>query len=198
MAVLVTGGAGYIGSHMVLALLDRDEEVVVLDNLSTGFDWVLPPEVKLVIGDMGDQELVADVIRRHGIEAIAHFAAKIVVPDSVADPLGYYLNNTVKSRALIESAVRRAGAGGPAAQPDQSVWPLEADDRVDAAGRRPRARPALRGAALFQRRRGRSARALRPVDPERHASDQGRGADGARRPLAHRGLRRRLSDPGRL
>ena len=106
MAVLVTGGAGYIGSHMVLALLDRDEEVVVLDNLSTGFDWVLPPEVKLVIGDMGDQELVGEVIRSHAIEAIAHFAAKIVVPDSVADPLGYYLNNTVKSRALIESAVK--------------------------------------------------------------------------------------------
>jgi UDP-glucose 4-epimerase len=106
MAVLVTGGAGYIGSHMVLALLDADEEVVVLDNLSTGFDWVLPREVKLVVGDMGDQDLVGEAIRAHKIEAIAHFAAKIVVPDSVADPLGYYLNNTVKSRALIESAVR--------------------------------------------------------------------------------------------
>jgi UDP-glucose 4-epimerase len=106
MAVLVTGGAGYIGSHMVLALLDADEEVVVLDNLSTGFDWVLPPEAELVIGDMGDQDLVGEVIRTRNIEAIAHFAAKIVVPDSVADPLGYYLNNTVKSRALIESAVR--------------------------------------------------------------------------------------------
>src|SRR3954470_7983042 len=106
MAVLVTGGAGYIGSHMVLALLDADEEVVVVDNLSTGFDWVLPAEAKLVIGDMGDQELVAEVIRSHKVEAIAHFAAKIVVPESVADPLGYYLNNTVKSRALIEAAVR--------------------------------------------------------------------------------------------
>src|SRR4051794_12234487 len=106
MAVLVTGGAGYIGSHMVLALLDADEEVVVLDNLSTGFDWALPPEAKLVVGDMGDQDLVAEVIRRHKVEAIAHFAAKIVVPESVADPLGYYLNNTVKSRALIEAAVK--------------------------------------------------------------------------------------------
>ncbi len=108
MAVLVTGGAGYIGSHMVLALLDANEEVVVLDNLSTGFDWALPPEAKLVVGDMGDQELALATIREHRVEAIAHFAAKIVVPDSVADPLGYYLNNTVKSRALIESAV----AGG--------------------------------------------------------------------------------------
>jgi UDP-glucose 4-epimerase len=108
MAVLVTGGAGYIGSHMVLALLDANEEVVVLDNLSTGFDWALPPEAKLVVGDMGDRELALATIREHRVEAIAHFAAKIVVPDSVADPLGYYLNNTVKSRALIESAV----AGG--------------------------------------------------------------------------------------
>ncbi len=106
MAVLVTGGAGYIGSHMVLALLDAGEEVVVVDNLSTGFEWALPREARLVVGDMGDQELVAKVIRDHKVDAIAHFAAKIVVPESVADPLGYYLNNTVKSRALIEAAVR--------------------------------------------------------------------------------------------
>ena len=106
MTVLVTGGAGYIGSHMVLALLDAGEEVVVVDNLSTGFSWVLPPEVPLVVGDMGDPDLVARTIREHGVEAIAHFAAKIVVPESVADPLGYYLNNTVKSRVLIEAAVK--------------------------------------------------------------------------------------------
>jgi UDP-glucose 4-epimerase len=106
MTVLVTGGAGYIGSHMVLALLDAGENVVVLDNLSTGFAWVLPPEVPLVTGDMGDGDLVAKTVREHRVEAIAHFAAKIVVPDSVADPLGYYLNNTVKSRAVIEAAVR--------------------------------------------------------------------------------------------
>jgi UDP-glucose 4-epimerase len=106
MSVLVTGGAGYIGSHMVLALLDAGEEVVVVDNLSTGFDWALPPEARLIVGDMGDQDLVGRVIREHRVDAIAHFAAKIVVPESVADPLGYYLNNTVKSRALIEAAVR--------------------------------------------------------------------------------------------
>ncbi|HVL73305.1 MAG TPA: UDP-glucose 4-epimerase GalE [Beijerinckiaceae bacterium] len=106
MAVLVTGGAGYIGSHMVLALLDSGEEVVVLDDLSTGFDWVLPPEVILVRGDVGDPELVGRVLRERSIEAVAHFAAKIVVPDSVADPLGYYLANTVKSRALIEATVK--------------------------------------------------------------------------------------------
>src|SRR5215218_2295113 len=106
MAVLVTGGAGYIGSHMVLALLDAGEEVVVLDNLPTGFHSALPPQAKLVVGDMGDQELVGRVIGEHGVKAIAHFAAKIVVPESVADPLGYYFNNTVKSRALIEAAIR--------------------------------------------------------------------------------------------
>jgi UDP-glucose 4-epimerase len=106
MTVLVTGGAGYIGSHMVLALLDADEEVVVVDNLSTGFPWALPQEAPLVVGDMVDQDLIARTIREHRVEAIAHFAAKIVVPESVADPLGYYLNNTVKSRALIEAAVR--------------------------------------------------------------------------------------------
>jgi UDP-glucose 4-epimerase len=108
MAVLVTGGAGYIGSHMVLALLDRGEDVVVLDNLSTGFRWAVPERAKLVVGDMGDTALVGRTITEHGIEAIAHFAAKIVVPESVSDPLGYYLNNTAKSRNLIEAAV----AGG--------------------------------------------------------------------------------------
>ena len=76
MAVLVTGGAGYIGSHMVLALLDAGrDEVVVVDDLSTGFAWALPPEVTLVQGDMGDQALVAETIRRHKVDAIAHFAA---------------------------------------------------------------------------------------------------------------------------
>lgn len=107
MAVLVTGGAGYIGSHMVLALTDAGhEEVVVLDDLSTGYDWALPPEVRLVVGDVADQALVTETILRHRIDTIAHFAAKIVVPESVADPLGYYLANTVKTRALIETAAR--------------------------------------------------------------------------------------------
>ncbi|RDI57133.1 UDP-glucose 4-epimerase GalE [Microvirga subterranea] len=105
MAVLVTGGAGYIGSHMVLELVDAGEKVVVLDDLSTGFRWSVPPEATLVVGDVGDQDLVTRLIDEHGIDSILHFAAKIVVPESVADPLTYYLNNTVKSRALIEAAV---------------------------------------------------------------------------------------------
>jgi UDP-glucose 4-epimerase len=106
MSVLVTGGAGYIGSHMVWELLDRGEEVVVLDRLSTGFDWAVPAEAKLVVGDVGDPQLVGSLIAEHGVKAIIHFAGSIIVPESVADPLGYYENNTVKSRALIEAAVR--------------------------------------------------------------------------------------------
>jgi UDP-glucose 4-epimerase len=108
MAVLVTGGAGYIGSHMVLALLDAGEDVVVLDNLSTGFRGAVHPPATLVEGDFGDEALVGRLIAQHGITAIAHFAARIVVPESVADPLGYYLNNTSKARSLIAAAV----AGG--------------------------------------------------------------------------------------
>lgn len=106
MAVLVTGGAGFIGSHMVWELLDHGEEVVVLDRLSTGFNWAVAPEAKLVIGDVADQQLIKTLIRRHHIDAIIHFAGSVVVPDSIADPLGYYDNNTSKSRALIEAAVR--------------------------------------------------------------------------------------------
>jgi UDP-glucose 4-epimerase len=106
MTVLVTGGAGYIGSHMVLELLDAGGKVVVLDDLSTGFRWAVPQEAAFVTGDSGDQALVSRLIAEHGIESILHFAAKIVVPESVTDPLAYYLNNTVKTRALIEAAVR--------------------------------------------------------------------------------------------
>jgi len=106
MTVLVTGGAGYIGSHMVWELLDHGEDVVVLDRLSTGFDWAVAEAAELVVGDIADQELVEDIVKRHSVDSIIHFAGSIIVPESVADPLGYYLNNTVKSRALIESAVR--------------------------------------------------------------------------------------------
>ena len=105
MTVLVTGGAGYIGSHMVLELLEAGEKVVVLDNLSTGFAWAVPQGVPLVVGDFGDEALVAALLREHEVSEIIHFAAKIVVPESVADPLGYYLNNTAMARSLIACAV---------------------------------------------------------------------------------------------
>jgi UDP-glucose 4-epimerase len=106
MAVLVTGGAGYIGSHMVLALTDAGQDVVVLDNLTTGFAWAIAPQAKLVEGDIGDEALIEHVIRTHNVDAVVHFAGSIVVPESVADPLGYYLNNTVKSRALMAAVVK--------------------------------------------------------------------------------------------
>ena len=106
MTVLVTGGAGYIGSHMVHALLEAGEPAVVLDNLTTGFDWAVPPGATLIVGDARDQSRVGALVAAHRIDAIIHFAASIVVPDSVRDPLGYYRNNTVNSRALIEAAVK--------------------------------------------------------------------------------------------
>jgi len=106
MTVLVTGGAGFIGSHMVLALNDAGEDVVVIDNLSTGFCWAVAPAAKLIEADIGDEAALDRVMGEHQLDAIVHFAGSIVVPESVVDPLAYYLNNTVKSRALIAAAVR--------------------------------------------------------------------------------------------
>src|SRR5438270_2055394 len=106
MTVLVTGGAGYIGSHMVHALADAGESVVVVDNLSTGFSAFLPEGVPLFIGDAGDENLVENVIARHSVEAIIHFAGSVVVPDSMRNPLGYYRNNTMTTRSLLNAAVK--------------------------------------------------------------------------------------------
>ena len=105
MAVLVTGGAGYIGSHMVLRLCDAGERVVVLDNLVTGFDWAVDPRATFVQGDAGDMDLVGRLIGAHDIGEIIHFAGSVVVPESVADPLKYYANNTGTSRSLLEAAI---------------------------------------------------------------------------------------------
>ena len=106
MSVLVTGGAGYIGSHAVLALQDAGHAVVVVDNLVTGFRWAVPDGVAFVEANIDDAKAVGGAIREHGVTAIIHFAGSVVVPESVADPLKYYLNNTVRSRALIDTAVR--------------------------------------------------------------------------------------------
>lgn len=108
VTVLVTGGAGYIGSHAVLALLDTGWRVVVIDNLTTGFAWAVPEAATFVRGDIADQPLVQRIIAEHKIGAIMHFAGSIIVPESVENPLKYYENNTVKSRSLLESAI----AGG--------------------------------------------------------------------------------------
>ncbi len=103
--ILVTGGAGYIGSHAVLALLDAGWDVVVLDNLVTGFEWAVDKRATLIEGAVEDMALTGRIISDHGIGAIMHFAGSVVVPESVTDPLKYYRNNTAASRALIESAV---------------------------------------------------------------------------------------------
>lgn len=105
MTILVTGGAGYIGSHMVLELLEKGENVIVLDDLSTGFEWAVPAGTRLIVGDIGDRQLLNGLMAMHKIEAVIHFAAKIVVPDSLRDPLGYYDNNTARARTLLECAV---------------------------------------------------------------------------------------------
>lgn len=105
MTILVTGGAGYIGSHAVLALRDASRDVVVLDNLSSGFRFLVPDEVPFYQGDVADKTLLARIIAEHGIRAIMHFAGSILVPESVTDPLKYYDNNTARSRSLIEAAV---------------------------------------------------------------------------------------------
>jgi UDP-glucose 4-epimerase len=106
MTILVTGGAGYIGSHTVHALTQAGTDAVVIDNLSTGFSQFLPEGVPLFIGDAADENLVEGVIAAHGVESIIHFAGSVVVPDSLRDPLGYYRNNTMTTRNLLNAAVR--------------------------------------------------------------------------------------------
>ncbi|MDE2110137.1 MAG: UDP-glucose 4-epimerase GalE [Alphaproteobacteria bacterium] len=106
MAVLVTGGCGYVGSHLVWAFCDRGESAIVLDDLSTGFAWAIPPDVTLFRGDVGDGELLNRIFLNHEIDAIVHLAGASVVAESIVDPLEFYLNNTVKSHALVAAAIR--------------------------------------------------------------------------------------------
>lgn len=106
LKVLVTGGAGYIGSHAVLALKDAGHKPVVIDNLVTGFRWAIPEDVPFVEGNIADEQLVGATLRDQGIDAIMHFAGSIIVPESVENPLKYYRNNTAASRSLIDSAVK--------------------------------------------------------------------------------------------
>ena len=217
MTVLVTGGAGYIGSHMALRLGDAGEPMVVLDNLTTGFDWAVDHRATFVQGDASDMDFVGGLIAEHKITEIIHFAGSIVVPESVIDPLKYYRNNTATSRNLLEAAVKggverfifsstAAVYGMTGLAPVEETTPLlpmspygrsQADDRVDAGRRRRGASDQVRRAALLQRRRRRSEEALGPVDAVRHASDQGRGADGARAAAEDGHFRHRLSDAGR-
>ncbi len=103
--ILVTGGAGYIGSHIVRQLGEAEEQVVTLDNLSTGFREAVTAG-DLVIGDTGDAKLLDKIFANHDIDTVMHFAAKTIVPESVADPLRYYLNNTANSRTLLECCAK--------------------------------------------------------------------------------------------
>ena len=106
MSVLVTGGAGYIGSHMVLRLLEDGEDVVVLDNLSTGYRWLVDPRADFVHGEAGDVAAVTALMRERDVQSVLHFAGSIVVPESVENPLKYYANNTATTRGVLEAAVR--------------------------------------------------------------------------------------------
>jgi len=105
MAILVTGGAGYIGSHMVWTLLEAGEEVVVLDRLSTGFRWAVAPAARFYLGDVADPDILRTIFIENDIEAIIHFAGSAVVPVSVSDPLSYYDNNSGKTRALLSASI---------------------------------------------------------------------------------------------
>jgi UDP-glucose 4-epimerase len=105
LTVLVTGGAGYIGSHAVLALRDHGIKTIVIDNLTTGFRWAVPADVPLIVADIGDFAAVSRTIKHYDVRAILHFAGSVVVPESVENPLKYYANNTANSRTLIEAAV---------------------------------------------------------------------------------------------
>ncbi|NNE36658.1 MAG: UDP-glucose 4-epimerase GalE [Gammaproteobacteria bacterium] len=105
MSVLVTGGAGYIGSHVTLALVESGYQVTIIDNLSTGNVKVIPSECQFIEGNVGDSDLVSNVLRDNGIQSVLHFAGSIIVEESVSDPLKYYRNNTSVSRSLIQSCV---------------------------------------------------------------------------------------------
>jgi UDP-glucose 4-epimerase len=136
MTVLVTGGAGYIGSHMVHALVEAGESTVVIDNLSTGFSALLPESVPLFIGDAADENLVGGVIAAHGVESIIHFAGSVVVPDSMRDPLAYYRNNTMTTRSLLNAAVKSginrfifSSTAAVYGNPDQMPVPEDAPTR---------------------------------------------------------------------
>jgi UDP-glucose 4-epimerase len=135
MAILTTGGAGFIGSHTVLELLERGEQVVVLDDLSTGFREAVSDDATFITGDVADQSLVTHIVKDQGVDTLIHFAARTVVPDSVADPLGYYKANTSKTRSLFRSAISAgvkrivfsstaAVYGNPSANPVAETAPL--------------------------------------------------------------------------
>ena len=129
-AVLVTGGAGYIGSHTTRQLLDAGFPVTVLDNLYSGFERAVDPRATFVKGDIADADLVDSVMMKHGIEAVVHFAGHIVVPESVADPLKYYDNNVAGSLNLLQCCVR-AGVGRFVFSSSAAVYGIPGSNPID-------------------------------------------------------------------
>jgi len=127
--VLVTGGAGYIGSHAVLALLDAGAHVIVVDNLVTGFAWAVDDRATFIHGDVGDAAAMQSVLADHKVQSILHFAGSIVVPESVADPLKYYRNNTANTRTLLECAVK-AGVADFVFSSTAAVYGIPSTPRV--------------------------------------------------------------------
>src|ERR1700684_1784761 len=107
MTILVTGGAGYIGSHMTYGLCDRGEDVVVLDDLTTGIRGLVSPKADFVEGSIADRDVVEAILRDRNIDSVIHFAGSVVVPESVENPIKYYRNNTAASCILIEACIRK-------------------------------------------------------------------------------------------
>ena len=105
-SILVTGGAGYIGSHVVRQLGEAAEKIIVLDNLGRGFRQAVTAG-ELVVGDVGDHALVSRLLEQHGVDTVMHFAAHTIVPESVAQPLKYYGNNTCATRALLQACIEK-------------------------------------------------------------------------------------------
>ncbi len=213
--ILVTGGAGYIGSHTVLQLRARGDKVVVLDNLYTGFRQAVL-DTPLIVGSVGDSALVGQVLREHKIDTVMHFAAHTIVPESVSDPLKYYGNNTCSTRSLLQSCAEAgvknfvfsstaAVYGIPSGavrgrdqpdRPDQSLRHLEAHVRMDAARPRAGVVDALRGAALFQRRGLGLLGPHRPVHAQGDAAREGGRRSVCRQALPPLDFRHGLRHPG--
>ena len=217
MTVLVTGGAGYIGSHMVYALVAAGERVVVLDNLSTGFDWAIAEGVPLVMGETGDQALVSALIRQHGVEVDHPFrgldrgagfgfrSARLLQEqhgefaraDRVRRQGRREAFHLLLDRRRVRQSGARAGDRGRPHGADVALRLVQADDRDHAARRRFRAWSRARHPALLQRRGRRPRIAHRAIDQGRDASDQGRGRDRARPAREDGRVRHRLSDARR-
>src|SRR6516165_9249500 len=216
MTVLVTGGAGYIGGHMVLGLLDAGEEPVVIDDMSNGVPWAIPNGVRFVLGDSGDYETVARTIAKYDVDAVVHFAARLITPQYYDDPLEYYHANTVKSRTLL-SAVQNLGVkhfifsstaavyGNPPINPVPETAPLAP---ISAYGSSKLMTEIMLGdlAAVRDLRyvtlryfnvAGADRRSLRSIHHQDHAAGADRRPGRARHPAIHRDLRRRLSHCGR-